>query len=46
MQETKMLNIVINLLQPLKARLHDATCRMRLSFWRMKTTAEAIISAY
>ena len=28
----------------LKAHLHDATSRMRLSFWRMKTTADATIS--
>ena len=26
--------------------LHDATCCMRLTFWRMKTTASAIISVY
>ena len=30
----------------LKACLHDATCCMRLSFWRTKTTAGAIISVY
>ena len=28
----------------LKASSHDATCCMQLSFWRMKTTASAIIS--
>ena len=28
----------------LQAHLHDATSRMWLSFWRMKTTADAIIS--
>ena len=28
----------------LKAHLHDATSRMRLSFCRMKTTADATIS--
>ena len=29
-----------------KASSHDATCCMRLSFWRMTTTASAIISVY
>lgn len=29
-----------------KSHLHDATCRMVLSFWRMKTTASAIISLH
>ena len=28
----------------LRPHLHDATSRMRLSFWRMKTTADATIS--
>ena len=28
----------------LKARSHDGACLMRLSFWRMKTTANASIS--
>ena len=30
----------------LKAVLHDTTCRMRLSFWRMKTTANATIPVH